>query len=174
MPEMQINTTRPTFDDSIFVAPTATVIGDVTLGESVSIWYGACVRGDMAAITIGEGSNVQENASIHVDPGVPATIGAGVTIGHNAVVHGATIGDHSLIGMGAIVLNHAVIGEGSLIAAGALIREGMVVPPGSLVAGVPGKVLKALSLEQLQHLRDNAAAYIVCAKAHKAANSSRP
>ncbi|HEY3377577.1 MAG TPA: gamma carbonic anhydrase family protein [Armatimonadota bacterium] len=171
MSDVVINTSRPVLDDSVFVAPTATVIGDVTLGQDVSIWYGACVRGDMAPIHIGDGSNVQENASIHVDPGVPVTIGRGVTIGHNAIVHGATIEDHALIGMGAIILNRAVIGAGSLIAAGTVVREGMVVPPGSLVAGVPGKILKALTAEQQAHMQENSALYVSCAKAHKLAQS---
>lgn len=170
MAELTFNTTRPEFDASVFVAPTATVIGAVTMGADVSIWYGACVRGDMAPITIGAASNVQENATIHVDPDVPVSIGAGVTIGHNAVIHGATIEDDVLIGMGAIVLNRAVVGKGSIIAAGSLVREGMIVPPGSLVAGVPGKVLKEVNAEQQAHIRDNGAAYIACAKAHQRAN----
>ena len=170
MPDYDLTVTRPVVDPSVFVAPTATVIGDVTLGRDASIWYGAVVRGDMAAITIGEGSNVQDNATIHVDPGLPATIGRWVTIAHNVVVHGAVIEDGALIGMGAVVLNHAVIGHGSLVAAGAVVREGMVVPPGSLVAGVPAKVIKELSPEQQQHIIDNSREYIACARAHQQAN----
>jgi carbonic anhydrase/acetyltransferase-like protein (isoleucine patch superfamily) len=169
MPDWQLNTERPHIDPSVFVAPTATVIGDVSLGANASVWYGACVRADMASIRIGEGSNVQDNATLHVDPGVPTVIGRFVTIAHNAVVHGATVGDFSLIGMGAVVLNGAVIGEGSLIAAGAVVREGMQVPPGSLVAGVPGRVVRELSPEQADHLRHNAESYIACAQAHLAA-----
>ncbi|HEX2950160.1 MAG TPA: gamma carbonic anhydrase family protein [Armatimonadota bacterium] len=169
MTDVKINTNRPALDNVAFVAKNATVIGDVTLGRNVSIWYGASVRGDMAAITIGDGSNVQENATVHVDPGIPVSIGAGVTIGHNAVIHGATIEDDVLIGMGAIVLNHAVVGTGSIIAAGAVVREGMVVPPGSLVAGVPGKILKELTPEQQAHIRENGAIYVECAKAHQRA-----
>jgi len=172
MTDFITNTTRPVFDSSVFVAPTATVIGAVALARDVSIWYGAVVRGDMAAITIGEGTNVQDNACIHVDPGVPVTIGRWVTIAHNAVVHGATIEDGVLIGMGAIVLNGALIGQGSLIAAGAVVREGMVVPPGSLVVGVPGKVIKELSPEQQQHTLDNSRAYIACARAHQEATDN--
>ena len=113
MIDVPINVTRPSFDASVFVAANATVIGEVTLGRDVSIWYGAVVRGDMAPIRIGDGSNVQDNATIHVDPGVPVSIGRGVTIAHNAVVHGATVEDYVLIGMGAIILNGAVIGQGS-------------------------------------------------------------
>ena len=168
MIDVPINVTRPSFDASVFVAANATVIGEVTLGRDVSIWYGAVVRGDMAPIRIGDGSNVQDNATIHVDPGVPVSIGRGVTIAHNAVVHGATVEDYVLIGMGAIILNGAVIGQGSLIAAGALVREGMIVPPGSLIAGVPGKVIRELTPEQQQHIRENSEAYITCAKAHLA------
>jgi len=171
MVDFHMHTSRPAVSDSVFIAPTATVIGDITVGADSSIWYGACVRGDMAPITIGAGSNVQENATIHVDPGVPVSVGNGVTIGHNAVIHGATIEDDALIGMGAIVLNRAVVGRGSIIAAGAVVREGMVVPPGSLVAGVPGKVIKELSAEQQAHIRENAQAYVACARAHHAANS---
>lgn len=167
---LRINTNRPQVDDSVFVAPTATVIGEVALGRDASVWYGACLRGDLAAITIGAGSNVQDNASVHVDTGIPACIGDYVTIGHNAVIHGATIEDGVLIGMGAIVLNHAKIGKGSLVAAGAVVREGMDIPPGSLVAGVPAKVLKELTPEQQAHLRENAEVYIACAQAHREAN----
>ena len=170
MTHLTIDVSRPRPDASVFIASTAAVIGDVRLGRNAGIWYGASVRGDMAAITIGEGSNVQDNATIHVDPGVPASIGSYVTIGHNAVVHGATIEDEVLIGMGAIVLNHAVIGKGSLIAAGAVVREGMVIPPGSLVAGVPAKVIKELSPDQRAHIRENAEVYIACARAHRKAS----
>jgi carbonic anhydrase/acetyltransferase-like protein (isoleucine patch superfamily) len=170
MPDYPINTTRVIPDETQFIAPTATVIGAVSLGEGASVWYGASVRADLAPIVIGARSNVQDNASIHVDPGLPAIIGDDVTIGHNAVVHGATVGDGCLIGMGSIVLNRAVIGAGSLIAAGTVVREGMQVPPGSLVAGVPGKVLKTLSPAQQAHIRENAGVYIASAAAHRAAN----
>ena len=165
---IKFNVTTPAYPESVFIAPTATVIGDVQLGEDVSIWYGACVRGDMATITIGRGSNVQENASIHVDPDVPVVIGADVTIGHNAVIHGCTIEDGALIGMGAIVLNGAVVGAGSLVGAGTLVREHMIIPPGGLVVGVPGKVLKQLSPEQQAHIAENSREYVACAQAHKA------
>jgi carbonic anhydrase/acetyltransferase-like protein (isoleucine patch superfamily) len=164
-----INIRRPSPDPSVFIAPTASVIGEVMLGRDVSVWYGASVRGDMAAISIGDGTNVQDNATVHVDFGVPAAIGRYVTIGHNAVVHGATIEDEVLIGMGAVVLNGAVVGKGSLVAAGAVVREGMVIPPGSLVAGVPAKVIKELEPAQREHIRKNAEAYIACARAHKEA-----
>ncbi len=167
--DFKINTEIPAFPDSTFVADNATVVGDVTLGENVSIWYGARLRGDIAAITVGDNSNIQDNATVHVDFDVPAIIGTNVTIGHNAVIHGATIEDDALIGMGAIVLNRAVVGKGSIVGAGSVVREGMIIPAGSLVAGVPAKILKQLSPEQQSHIKDNAAVYVACAKAHKSA-----
>ncbi|HEY3417585.1 MAG TPA: gamma carbonic anhydrase family protein [Armatimonadota bacterium] len=173
MTDFPLNTTRVKSDDSVFIAYTATVIGDVRLGLEASVWYGASVRGDIAPITIGDRSNVQDNASIHVDFGVPVYIGRDVTIGHNAVVHGATIEDEVLIGIGAVVLNHAVIGTGSIVAAGAVVREGMEVPPGSLVAGVPAKVIKEISPEQMEHIRENAQVYVACAEAHRNAQEGR-
>jgi carbonic anhydrase/acetyltransferase-like protein (isoleucine patch superfamily) len=169
MAHPQISTEKPLADDTVFIAPTATVIGEVTLGKHASVWYGASVRADLAPITIGEGSNVQDNASIHVDVDVPATIGNYVTIGHNAVVHGATIEDEALIGMGAVVLNNVVVGAGSLIAAGSVIRAGTVIPPNSMVAGVPAKVVKELTPEQRAHLRENAELYVACAAEHRQA-----
>ncbi|MHB9129521.1 MAG: gamma carbonic anhydrase family protein [Armatimonadota bacterium] len=168
MADFPCNTTRPTFDDSVFIAPTATVIGEVTMGQNASIWYGASVRADIAPIVIGAESNVQDNASLHVDFDLPVIIGERVTIGHNAVVHGATLEDEVLVGMGAVVLNRAVVGKGSIIAAGAVVREGMIIPPGSLVAGVPGKIVKELGEEQQAHIRENAAIYVTCARAHAA------
>jgi carbonic anhydrase/acetyltransferase-like protein (isoleucine patch superfamily) len=172
MTDFRFNVDRPTFDDSVFVAPTATVIGDVTLGPESSIWYGASLRADFAPIRIGARSNVQDNASIHVDYDQPALIGDNVTIGHNAVVHGARVEDDCLIGMGAIVLNGAVIGQGSLVAAGAVVKEGMVVPPGSLVAGIPAKVLREVTPEQQASFRKNALDYVACAQAHRKAIKS--
>jgi carbonic anhydrase/acetyltransferase-like protein (isoleucine patch superfamily) len=123
-----------------FIHESAVVLGDVVLGADVSIWPTAVVRGDSDRISIGDGSNVQDGAVLHCDPGVPCWIGARVTVGHRAVVHGARVEDDSLIGIGAIVLNHAVIGAGSIVGAGALVPEGMIVPPGSLALGVPAKV----------------------------------
>jgi carbonic anhydrase/acetyltransferase-like protein (isoleucine patch superfamily) len=169
MQEFRINTTPVTADDSVFIAPNAAVIGDVWLGADASVWYGASVRADIAPIIIGEASNVQDNASLQVDFDVPVIIGARVTIGHNAVIHGATIEDECLIGMGAVVLNRAVVGKGSLVAAGAVVTEGMIVPPGSLVAGVPAKVLRPLSPEQQEGIRKNAGIYVACGKAFREA-----
>jgi carbonic anhydrase/acetyltransferase-like protein (isoleucine patch superfamily) len=133
---------HPTIHPTAFVHEAAHVIGNVTLGARVSVWPTAVLRGDSDAITIGEDSNVQDGTIVHVDPGVPCTIGARVAIGHRAIVHGATVGDDCLIGMGAILLNGVVVGSGSIVGAGAVCREGMEIPPNSLVVGVPAKVIR--------------------------------
>ncbi|MGV9340631.1 gamma carbonic anhydrase family protein [Streptomyces sp. NPDC003688] len=159
---------EPKIDQDAFVAPTASVIGDVTLGAGASVWYGAVVRGDAERIAVGADANVQDNVTLHADPGFPLTVGERVSIGHNAVVHGATVEDDCLIGMGATVLNGAVIGAGSLVAAQALVPQGMVVPPGSLVAGVPAKVKRALSEEERQGVTLNGTLYVELAKTHRA------
>jgi carbonic anhydrase/acetyltransferase-like protein (isoleucine patch superfamily) len=158
---------EPRIDPEAFVAPTASVIGDVTLHSGASVWYGAVVRGDVERITVGASANVQDNVTLHADPGFPVTVGERVSIGHNAVVHGATVEDDCLIGMGATVLNGAVIGAGSLVAAQALVPQGMVVPPGSLVAGVPAKVRRELSDEERQGVTLNGTLYAELAKTHR-------
>lgn len=158
---------EPEIDETAFVAPTASVIGGVRLGAGASVWYGAVVRGDVEAISVGASSNVQDNCTLHADPGFPVSVGERVSIGHNAVVHGATVEDDCLIGMGATVLNGAVIGAGSLVAAQALVPQGMVVPPGSLVAGVPAKVRRELSEEERQGVTLNGTMYAELAKAHR-------
>jgi len=146
-------------DGQYWIAPTATVLGRVTLGAGVGVWFGAVVRGDGEPIVIGEDSNLQEHVVVHTDPGYPATIGKGCTIGHRAIVHGATIGANVLIGMGAIILNGAVIGENSLVGAGALVTEGKVIPPGSLVIGAPGKVARPLTDDEIARNRQSATHY---------------
>ncbi|MFF7471951.1 DapH/DapD/GlmU-related protein [Streptomyces sp. NPDC008092] len=158
---------EPKIEDGVFVAPTASVIGDVTLQAGASVWYGAVVRGDVEKITVGARANVQDNVTLHADPGFPVTVGERVSIGHNAVVHGATVEDDCLIGMGATVLNGAVIGAGSLVAAQALVPQGMVVPPGSLVAGVPAKVRRELSREEREGVTLNGTFYAELAVAHR-------
>ncbi|MEU9409303.1 gamma carbonic anhydrase family protein [Streptomyces sp. NPDC048281] len=158
---------EPKIEDGVFVAPTASVIGDVTLRAGASVWYGAVVRGDVEKITVGAQANVQDNVTLHADPGFPVSIGERVSIGHNAVVHGATVEDDCLIGMGATVLNGAVIGAGSLVAAQALVPQGMVVPPGSLVAGVPAKVRRELSREEREGVTLNGTFYAELAVAHR-------
>jgi carbonic anhydrase/acetyltransferase-like protein (isoleucine patch superfamily) len=138
----------PDIDPTAFTAPTSVVVGEVTLGAGASVWYSAVLRADCGPITLGADSNVQDNCTVHVDPGFPVSIGERVSIGHNAVVHGCTVEDDCLIGMSATILNGAVIGAGSLVAAGAVVLEGTVVPPRSLVAGVPAKVRRELSDEE--------------------------
>lgn len=151
-----------------FIHERATVLGDVTLGERVSVWPGAVIRADTDRIVIGDESNVQDGAVLHCDHGVPCTVGKRVTIGHSAVVHGATVGDGALIGIGAIVLNHAKVGEGSLIAAGAVVGEGMEIPPHSLVLGVPAKVRGPLNDEQRARVAEGHTAYVALAARHRA------
>jgi carbonic anhydrase/acetyltransferase-like protein (isoleucine patch superfamily) len=150
----------PQLDPDSFVAAGARVIGAVTLGPGVSVWYNAVLRADGDTITVGAGSNLQDNVSVHVDAGKPVVIGENVSVGHNAVIHGCTIEDGSLIGMGAVVLNGARVGAGSLIAGGAVVLEGADIPPGSLVAGVPGKVRRALTDEERAGLLHNAEVYL--------------
>ena len=149
----------PEIDPTAWIAPGAVVAGRVSLGPDVGVWYTTVVRADMESVSIGAGSNLQDGTVVHADPGFPAVIGAGVSVGHRAVLHGCTVEDDCLIGMGAVVLNGAVIGRGSLIAAGAVISPGTEVPPGSLVAGVPGKIRRELTEEQIDATRMNAAAY---------------
>jgi carbonic anhydrase/acetyltransferase-like protein (isoleucine patch superfamily) len=150
----------PVIDDGAFIADGARLVGAVTLGPRASVWYNAVLRGDSAPIVVGAGSNVQDNASVHVDAEHGVRIGERVSIGHNAVVHGCTIGDGSLIGMGAVVLSGAIIGSGCLIAGGAVVLGGTEVPDGSLVAGVPAKVRRALSDEERSGLLHNAETYL--------------
>ena len=163
----------PLVPEGCFVAPGATLVGRVTLGEGASVWYGAVLRADGDTIGVGAGSNVQDGCVLHADPGFPVAVGSGVSIGHGAVVHGCTVGDEVLVGMGARVLNGARIGAGSLIAAGAVVLEGTVVPPGSLVAGVPGKVRRELGAEELAGVVANARAYVELARRHAQALAVR-
>ncbi|MRH92023.1 gamma carbonic anhydrase family protein [Nocardia sp. SYP-A9097] len=157
---IQLGDNAPQIDESAWIAPNATVIGRVRLEADVSVWYSAVLRGDMEEITVGKGTNIQDGCVLHADPGFLCTVGAGVSVGHNAILHGCTVGDDVLVGMGATVLNGAVIGAGSLIAANALIPEGAQIPPGSLVAGVPGKVRRELGEAELDRIRLNAAVYL--------------
>lgn len=140
-------------------AGNATLVGEVILGEKVSVWFGAVLRGDVAAIQVGDGSNIQDNVVVHCDESCPVSIGKDVTVGHGAILHGCTIEDRCLIGMGAILLNGCVIGSGSLVAAGALVTQGTVVPPGSLVVGSPAKVTRALRPEETADILDSAEEY---------------
>ncbi len=150
-----------------FLAAGAVVLGDVTVGERSSIWFGSVVRGDTEAIRIGTRSNIQDLSVLHADPGFPCTIGDEVTVGHGAIVHGATVEDRVLIGMRAVVLNGAVIGRGSLIAAGAIVTEGQSIPPGSLVAGLPAKVRGQVGDKHAAMIEHAAEHYVAAAAAYR-------
>lgn len=163
----------PALADNVFVAAGARLIGDVRLGEGSSVWYNAVARGDSASITLGAGSNLQDNVSVHVDPGHPVVIGENVSVGHNAVVHGCRIGDGTLIGMGSVVLSGAVIGSGCLVAGGAVVLEGTIVPDGSLVAGVPAKVRRELTDDEKAGILRNAQVYRAHSATHAAAAVAR-
>ena len=156
----------PRDEGAAFVAPNATVQGDVILKAGSTVWYGAVLRGDDGQLIIGENSNVQDNAVLHTGPGLDVTVGRGTSVGHGAVVHGCTVGDGCLIGMHATILNGAVIGDGCLIAAGALVPENMQVPAGSLVIGVPGKVVRPVSAAQAAAIKANEEEYLELARAH--------
>jgi carbonic anhydrase/acetyltransferase-like protein (isoleucine patch superfamily) len=158
----------PAIAATAWVAPNATLVGRVSLGENASVFYGSVLRADVDSITIGEGSNIQDNVSVHCDAGIPTTVGRGVSVGHSAVLHGCAVEDDCLIGMSATVLNGAVIGRESLVAAGAVVLEGTVIPPGSLVAGVPAKVRRELSEEEREGVRNNARHYVELSRAHAA------
>jgi carbonic anhydrase/acetyltransferase-like protein (isoleucine patch superfamily) len=147
-------------DGACFVAPGAVLIGRIKLERLASVWFGAVLRGDNDLITVGEGSNVQDGAVLHTDPGLPLTIGANCTIGHKAILHGCIIGENSLIGMGATILNRAVIGRNCLIGANALVTEGKVIPDNSLVVGAPAKVVRILDAEAAASLRKSAETYV--------------
>lgn len=162
MPLYALGPKRPTVPPrgSYWLAPDAHVIGDVTLGDDVGIWFGAVLRGDNEPITVGARSNIQEGVMAHVDPGFPVTIGEGCTIGHHAIVHGCTIGDNSLIGMGATVLNGAVIGSNCLVGANALVTEGKVFPDNSLIVGAPAKAIRLLDDAAVAGLKKSAESYV--------------
>lgn len=168
MPVLSFKSHHPVVADDAFIAPNATLVGEVAVHARAVVMFSATLRADRAAITLGEGSNVQDNAVLHGDPGFPAVVGRDVSIGHGAIVHGATVGDSCLIGMNATVLNGAVIGEGSLIAAGTVVLEGTVIPPHSLVAGVPGKIRRETTPEEREHIQTNAATYRELADAYRA------
>ncbi len=153
---------------SNWIAPDATLIGDITLGRNAGIWFGVVIRGDNEPILVGDDTNVQEHTVMHTDIGFPLTIGAGCTIGHRAMLHGCSIGDNSLIGMGAIVLNGARIGNNCLVGAGALVTEGKVFPDNSLIVGSPARVVRTLDEGAIAGLRNSAAHYVANGKRFKA------
>jgi len=163
----------PRVDALSWVAPSAQILGDVQLRAGSSVWYTAVLRADFDPIVVGERSNLQDGVIVHTDATHPTTIGAGVSVGHRAVLHGCTIEDDCLIGMGSVVLNGARIGAGSLVAAGAVVPEGVVVPPRSLVAGVPGKVRREIDDDGLARIRRNAEVYVGLAELHRAAQRTQ-
>jgi carbonic anhydrase/acetyltransferase-like protein (isoleucine patch superfamily) len=153
-------------DPSAFIATGAVVVGDVTLGAEASVWYQAVVRGDMEPIVIGERSNIQDGCVVHVDEGLPCTVGRRVVVGHRVILHGCTVEDDCLIGMGSVVLNGATIGAGSLVAAGAVVPEGMTVPPGSVVMGVPGRIVRQVDDQTARRMAEGWKHYVELARAH--------
>ena len=159
--------TIPQVHQSAWVAESATVIGNVRLEADASVWYGAVIRGDNEPIVIGEGSNVQDGSVLHTDHGFPLTLGSGVTVGHQVTLHGCTVGDGSLIGIQAVVLNGARIGKNCLVGAGSLVTEGKEFPDNSLIMGSPAKVVRELSPEQAQRLRQSALNYVANAARHR-------
>jgi carbonic anhydrase/acetyltransferase-like protein (isoleucine patch superfamily) len=163
-----VATPAPRVAGDAFVHPLAFVCGDVVLGARASVWPFAVLRGDNDRIVVGEESNVQDAAILHVDAGVPCVLGARVSVGHRAVVHGARVDDGALVGMGALVLNGAHVGAGALVAAGAVVREGFQVPAGTLAAGVPARVVRALSADEAARLARTAANYVRLQARHRA------
>ncbi|HXY68130.1 MAG TPA: gamma carbonic anhydrase family protein [Gemmatimonadales bacterium] len=164
----------PVVHPTAFVAPGADVLGDVRLGPEASVWYQCVLRGDMAPITVGARSNIQDLTMVHVDEGVPCTIGAGVGVGHRCILHGCTIEDDCLIGMGSILLNGVHVGTGSVIGAGAVVPEGMRIPAGSLVMGVPAKVRRPVDDELRARIRLTVEHYVHLARAHAERRFARP
>lgn len=171
MPNYILEGHEPKMEDrnSVFIAPSADIIGKIILGASVSIWFGAVLRGDNEPIAIGEGSNIQDQSVIHTDMGVPATIGKNCTVGHRALLHGCTVGDNCLIGMGAIIMNHAEIGPDSIVGAGTLVTERKKFPPRSLILGSPAACKRSLSDAEVIAIRESAIRYQENAKRFKTA-----
>ncbi len=153
-------------EKNIFVAEGARLVGDVKLGNNTSIWFNAVLRGDLSSITIGENSNIQDNCTLHSDRPYPIIIGDYVSVGHNAVVHGCVIEDNCLIGINATILNNATIGENSIIGANALVTENTIIPPNSLVVGTPGKVIRELTINEINTLKSNAMEYVELSKTY--------
>ncbi len=169
MPVYQLGERRVEFrGPDVYVAPTASLVGAVVVGNDCTFWFGAVVRGDIEPITIGDRTNIQDNCAVHSDPGVPVTIGSGVTVGHMSMLHGCTVGDGSLIGIGAVILNRAVIGKNSIVGAKTLIPEGKTYPDGVLILGQPGKVVRELRPDELELLRYAAENYVEKGRLYRA------
>ena len=158
---------RPAIDAGAWVADSARIVGRVAVGPGASVWFGCSLRGDIEPITVGANANVQDNAVLHTDDGFPLVIGAGVTVGHMAVLHGCTIGDDSLVGMGAVILNGARIGRQCLVGANALVTEGKEFPDGSLILGSPAKAVRELTPDQIEGIRANARRYMANAARYR-------
>ena len=169
MPILPYKGITPTIEENVFIAPGAMIIGNVTIREGASIWYNAVVRGDSAPIVIGRRTNIQDNCVLHVDADAPLTIGDECTVGHGAIVHGATVADHVLVGMNAVVLSHAHVGTRTIVGAGAVVGEHKNIPEGVLVLGVPARVARSLSVEEMDHIVSSAAGYYERALEHKKA-----
>lgn len=164
----ELDGVAPEVAESAWIADSAQVMGRVSLGQDASVWFGTVVRGDTESITIGEGSNIQDASVLHADHGKPLVVGRHVTVGHQVMLHGCTIGDESLIGIGAVVLNGARIGKNCLVGAGSLVTEGKEFPDGSMIIGSPAKAIRQLSPEQIEGLRQSAKHYIDNARRFKA------
>ena len=164
---MKFKNYHPKLGQNVYISENAAIIGDVILGDEVNIWFGSVVRGDMNYIKIGNRSNIQDNAVVHVTTEVsPTNIGSGVTVGHSAIIHGCTIEDNCMIGMGAIVMDDAVIGAGSLVGAGALVPPNIKIPPKSLVIGMPGKIVREVRNEEYEMIIERPREYIKLASAY--------
>jgi gamma-carbonic anhydrase len=166
MPILPYDGKWPSIAPDAFIAPTAVIVGDVTVEAGASVWFGAVVRGDSAHVVIGRGSNVQDNCVIHIDDGVPCVIGEACTLGHGAIVHGARLGDHVLVGMRATVLSNATVESDSIIAAGAVVAEGQRMPAGTLAMGIPGKPVRPITEQERQRIREGAERYQRYARAY--------
>jgi carbonic anhydrase/acetyltransferase-like protein (isoleucine patch superfamily) len=167
MPILPYKGVMPTIEENVFIAPGAMVIGDVIIREGASVWYNTVIRADTAPIVIGRHTNIQDNCTLHVDPGSPLTIGDECTIGHGAIVHGATLGDQVLVGMKAVVLNHAQIGSRTIIGACTLVGEHKDIPEGVLMLGIPAKFARELTEAELEHIVSSAKGYYERALEHK-------
>ena len=155
------------FPDAAFIAPNATILGDVTIGRDASIWYGAVVRGDTEFIHVGAETNIQDLTMLHADPGAPCRIGQRVGVGHRAILHGCVVDDLCLVGMGAVLLNHAHVGTGSVVAAGAVVPEGMQIPPGSVVMGVPARIVRSVDPVLAERIAATWSRYVSLARRHQ-------
>ena len=164
----QLDDSTPDLHESAWVADSAQVIGNVRLGEGASVWFGVVIRGDTSTITIGKGTNIQDNSVLHADEGLPLVIGDNVTVGHQVMLHGCTVGDNSLIGIQAVVLNGAKIGKNCLVGAGSLVTEGKEFPDGCMILGSPARVIRQLSPEQIEGLKMNVQHYMDNARRYKA------